>query len=1001
MSVYNKLLGMSDFFSSLTQGNVRYPDARINGDGPLPTTLSGPAGVHGDADGKYNFNNDLLSGITPYAMPGTGRMGSDRNYQQIPHRKQFPVPPIYLPEPATDATSSFMVSHPIDMGDLVFIINLRNKHTMLTDTTTTCLTIRNDRTGGIMPQYNVFCNICTANYLLAGIYNYIIEYVYTGNVLIGRNGKRVKHHWWHLIENFGIDKEVDDLFNVYHEASPHTLVNNNKAVILLKIKTMLQKVVRNNIVPIGISVMSEKQGGQHEVGLGPVQAAASFYTTLTVDGQNRDLVNIWRHVSLEGGDYLIVRLDFDETKRENWEYTVNHYYKQMHSRSIRMYSEAEGRFQLVPDVFQSAHSANLKGCLHSSTLMDKNPRTTTLSQSGIDAWTKRKVNEWMISVHAAADPHTAAMIEPKRELLSNALYMALDYKVAGFWHIGQTYTKKASFSSDMCPIDDRAICSDGSQLLQINFAPVYKHGLQPTMGLPQFATGRFDANGKEIKALVFKKWAEEDFDVEVSKTNDTIHQRLLALTLHTSNPDILHSYFSNSLKIGQVVGQVRNIDAVASLFEDMIKIFGRVHVYLGARYFSLSHIWHLISFIGWELEGSRDSWEAYKPALDWDSGREQYPYPGGAAPANWGIKTDNLTETALQNAVDAAKAHFTTSATRKSCKEDELQAASNWWRHLLEDKRTMQKCEEIIEYFDSIDILLFPDARGSAGNKETLDVDDKDIACFKQLDDYVKRKKLKVTGRFVSDRPNPKNTGSGTQLDKDTMLNYESLRKVLCFYWKHHKRLLITLEVQALTNVAADSRKWFQAFIEQPGNSLRTKLFGFFRFFAHNAATAHSISAATKPVTAADWQKVATATDQYNQKITADNWPQVLEIHRDSFAPFDLMAQLNEGMAASGDASGDTLMQEAVLSDLPNEQSQQLQQAPLETGIQTGVQAPAQAPDQEPPKKKGRKPLDKKTLASISESVDAEMESIFNSVTTGATVASKESGKDGNGGKGK
>ena len=160
---------MSDFFSSLTAGNVRFPDARINGDGPLPTTLSGPAGVHGDADGKYNFNDNLLSGITPYAMPGTGRMGSDRNYQQIPHRKQFPVPPIYLPEPEVESEKSFMVSHAIDMGDLVFIVNLRNKHTLLTDVTTTCLTVRHDQTGGVMPQYNVFCNICTANYLLAGI----------------------------------------------------------------------------------------------------------------------------------------------------------------------------------------------------------------------------------------------------------------------------------------------------------------------------------------------------------------------------------------------------------------------------------------------------------------------------------------------------------------------------------------------------------------------------------------------------------------------------------------------------------------------------------------------------------------------------------------------------------------------------------------------------------------------------------------------------------------
>ena len=118
---------MSDFFASLTQGNVRFPDDRIDGDGPLPTTLSGPAGIHGDPDGKYNFNEGLLTSIAPYAGPKQNRISSDRNYQQIPHRKQFPVPPIFVPEPATTAEDSFMMSHAIDMGDLCFIVNLRNK----------------------------------------------------------------------------------------------------------------------------------------------------------------------------------------------------------------------------------------------------------------------------------------------------------------------------------------------------------------------------------------------------------------------------------------------------------------------------------------------------------------------------------------------------------------------------------------------------------------------------------------------------------------------------------------------------------------------------------------------------------------------------------------------------------------------------------------------------------------------------------------------------------
>jgi hypothetical protein len=64
---------MTDFFGSLTGGNIRFTDERIDGDGPLPTSLSGPEGINGDPDGRYNFNDSLLSGITPYAY-GQGRM---------------------------------------------------------------------------------------------------------------------------------------------------------------------------------------------------------------------------------------------------------------------------------------------------------------------------------------------------------------------------------------------------------------------------------------------------------------------------------------------------------------------------------------------------------------------------------------------------------------------------------------------------------------------------------------------------------------------------------------------------------------------------------------------------------------------------------------------------------------------------------------------------------------------------------------------------------------
>ena len=50
-----------------------------------------------------------------------------------------------------------------------------------------------------------------------------------------------------------------------------------------------------SLIPIGICAGSEKQGGLHETGLAPVQAACSHVTTLTIDGQNRDLVKLWQH----------------------------------------------------------------------------------------------------------------------------------------------------------------------------------------------------------------------------------------------------------------------------------------------------------------------------------------------------------------------------------------------------------------------------------------------------------------------------------------------------------------------------------------------------------------------------------------------------------------------------------------------------------------------------------------------------------------------------------
>ena len=89
-------MAISDIFSGLG-GGIKFPDVQMNV-GPLPNTSGGPAGSDGTADGRYNFNSDLLSSIEPYAFGSSARMGSDRNYQQIPHRIQKIIPPLYLPQ---------------------------------------------------------------------------------------------------------------------------------------------------------------------------------------------------------------------------------------------------------------------------------------------------------------------------------------------------------------------------------------------------------------------------------------------------------------------------------------------------------------------------------------------------------------------------------------------------------------------------------------------------------------------------------------------------------------------------------------------------------------------------------------------------------------------------------------------------------------------------------------------------------------------------------------
>ncbi len=70
----------------------------------------------------------------------------------------------------------------------------------------------------------------------------------------------------------------------------------------------MQHTVAQQFKPHGICAGSEHQGGQHEASWAPVQAAVNYATTMTVDGQNRDLVNYWQRLGVCAGDRLLLRL---------------------------------------------------------------------------------------------------------------------------------------------------------------------------------------------------------------------------------------------------------------------------------------------------------------------------------------------------------------------------------------------------------------------------------------------------------------------------------------------------------------------------------------------------------------------------------------------------------------------------------------------------------------------------------------------------------------------
>ena len=318
---------MSELFANL--GGFRKPDVRMN-QGPLPSVGGGPVGSDGTPDGVINGTGSLLENITPYAYGESARAGSDSNYQQIPHRAQYIVLPLHLP--TQDGTSLVKISHAVDNGEMAFVLMTRGRQWFSPG--------ENVAVAGPI-SLPLFCNVATVNYILACMQ--------LAPPLAAAGQKRSwtairKHLWRQGQGGFEVSKTKE-----------------NGADRVQHLFEMVQYTVQHLFKPHGVCAGSEKQGGQHEESWAPVQAAVNYTTTMTVDGQNRDLMNYWHSLHICAGDRLLLRLELvneGSAAGHTQEHLLTSYYKRPVSATV---VSSMPYWRLAPHILHADASACTDG----------------------------------------------------------------------------------------------------------------------------------------------------------------------------------------------------------------------------------------------------------------------------------------------------------------------------------------------------------------------------------------------------------------------------------------------------------------------------------------------------------------------------------------------------------------------------------------------------------------------------------------------------------------
>jgi hypothetical protein len=303
---------MSDFFAGIN--NIRMPQVVMD-QGPLPGMGGLPAPLHDTADARINYNSSLLGDIQPYAYGEPGYLSSQTAYLNIPHRIQKVIPTLYLPEPIDN--TSFKLCHPVDEGDLAFVMRLNRNSEVCTG-----LNNRTLQRAGLGTAVDPFINLATLNYLLAGLQ------VCT---LVGN----IRHKWDQLMHHLDSKKY----------SGKDTQEYGFKDIV---------HIVENLIRPFGIVHGKDNQGGQSEGNYSSVQWPVSFVTNMILDGKDANIVNIWHYHDISAGDDLVLRLKAMPLPPGN-KYTLNHYRKGVVEKTF------------PPNVLDEAslkNAVNVTSCLH-------------------------------------------------------------------------------------------------------------------------------------------------------------------------------------------------------------------------------------------------------------------------------------------------------------------------------------------------------------------------------------------------------------------------------------------------------------------------------------------------------------------------------------------------------------------------------------------------------------------------------------------------------------